>query len=452
VVERLVVVGGDAAGMSAATNARRLRSPDELEIVAFERSSYASFSACGEPYYVAGYLDSIEELLVRSPEWFAESGIELRLRHEVTAIDTAGRTVTVRDLDAGRDDVVEYNTLMYATGAAPRPLEIEGADLEGVHYMRTLADAELVRALIESGARRPAIVGGGLIGIEMAEAFLEAGLPVALISSGAGLLKRLLDPEMSELLAERARALGVEVVAGTRADRLLGRDGHVVAVGAGDHVVEADLVLLGVGVEPNVALAEAAGIPLGESGAVWVDERQRTKVAGVYAGGDCAESMHRITGAPVNYALGTTATKHGRVAGLNIGGGDATFPGVLGTTITKLRDVETARTGASQAEAAAASLDVVAATFGSTTVSGYMPEAERMTVRVIAERGSRRLVGAQIVGGKGAAKRIDSLAMAVWTGITIDELINVDLSYSPPFSGVWEAANVAARKLQPLLS
>lgn len=451
--ERLVIVGGDAAGMTAATNARRLRAAADLEIVAFERSAWASFSACGEPYFVGGQVQPFEALLVRSPEQFARQGIAVHLRHEVTAIDTRERTVTVRDLEAGRTITVGYDALMYATGAEAQHVPIAGRDLAGVHEMHVLDDALAVRALVTATPppRRAAIVGGGYVALELAEAFQRNGIATTIVTSGAGLLAGSLDAELSTLLVERVRALGVAVATGHRVQRLQGQGGRVIAVGEGEGAVPADLVILATGAEARVALARAAGLRLGATGAVWVDDHQRTSAPGVYAGGDCAEALHRVSGRPVNLYLGTVANKQGRVAGLNIGGADEAFPGVLGTAITRLGELEVSRTGLTEAQAREAGFDALGVTFEGNTAAGYWPASTTMTVKVVVDRVTRRLLGAQIIGGPTAAKRIDALAMALWNAMTVDAMVNVDLSYAPPFSGVWEPVLMAARIAQSAL-
>ncbi|MQA00492.1 MAG: flavoprotein oxidoreductase [Dehalococcoidia bacterium] len=461
--ERMVVVGGVAAGMSAASQARRMRDASALEIVAFERSSYVSYSACGEPYYVGGYVSRIDDLVARTPAEFAARDIAVHTRHEVLAIDTQRGEVTVRDLDAGREERVGYDTLVYATGATTFRPPIEGMDLAGVHEMRTLNDALAVRRLVEAGARRAVVVGGGYIGVEMAEAFHRSGIPTTIVTASSSLLEPQFDPDMGDLVLQAARNMGIEVHTGRQVETLHGEDGHVTGVGcaaeadadAGDgqrEFVGDVVVVLGLGSRPVVELAQDSGIPLGESGAVWVDDRQRTRVDGVWAAGDCAEATHRLTGQPVNYHLGTIANKQGRVAGINIGGGDIRFPGVLGTAITRLCDLEVARTGLTEAEARTAGLDYVTDTFSTTTTSGYWPDAERMRMKVLAERGSGRLLGAQIVGGPGAGKRIDTVAMALWNEMRVDDVSMVDLSYAPPFSGVWDPVLLGAWRLKGTLT
>jgi NADPH-dependent 2,4-dienoyl-CoA reductase/sulfur reductase-like enzyme len=450
--ERLVVIGGDAAGLSAATNARRSRTADDLEITVFERGEWISFSACGEPYYVSGEVLPFEKLLIRAPEDFRRANIEINRWHEVTAIDLEARTVTVRDREAARDLVEPFDYLMYATGATPRMPAIPGVDLPGVHTMHVLDDALTVRRLVEEARpERIAIVGGGYVGFEMADAFHTLSIPTTIVTRGVGLLGSSLGTELSPLLTEQVRERGIKVISGAEADAIENCEGHACAVRAGDARVPADLVLLAVGVTPNVELARRAGLRIGASGGVWVDDHLRTSAPGVYAGGDCAEMVHRISGRDVNFHLGTVANKHGRIAGLNIGGGDHRFPGVLGTAITKLADLEVSRTGLTVAEASAAGFDALGTTFDTTTTAGYWPASTQMTVGVVVDRASRRLLGAQIVGGSTAAKRIDALAMALWTEMTVDELVNVDLSYAPPFSAVWDPVLVAARKAQSAL-
>ncbi|NIA25359.1 MAG: FAD-dependent oxidoreductase, partial [Gammaproteobacteria bacterium] len=408
-MRRLIVIGGDAAGMSGASQARRL-DPD-LDIVVFERTHWMSYAACGIPYYIGGDVQELRQLQARTPEQFARMNIDVRLRHEVTTIDTSAKTVQVRDLEAGTDDEFTYDLLLYATGARPLFPPIEGQDLQGVHQVRTLDDARSLRSALDTRPLSAAVVGGGYIGLEVAEAFHNLHIPVTIFEMAPTILSRTMDPEMGELAASGVRELGIEVLTGAPVDAVIGENGRVVGVEAAGTTYPADIVVLGLGSAPNAALADAAGITLGPTGAVAVDDHQRTGADGVYAAGDCAEAIHRVTGKPVNLHLGTVANKQGRVAGTNLGGGDAAFPGVLGTAITKVADIEIARTGLTLAEATDAGLDAVAAGLRSATGAHYWPKSSPMRIRTVVERPSGRLLGAQLMGGPGAGKRIDTFAV-----------------------------------------
>ncbi len=443
--ERLVVIGGDAAGMSAASQARRRRPPERLEIVAYERSRYVSYAACGEPYHVAGYIDPLDRLVARTPEEFAAAGIQVHTRHEVVAIDLAARTVDVVDLDGGRTFTTGFDQLLVATGAKAIRPPIEGLDLPGVHELRTLDDARVLRAVADRGKGSAVIVGGGYIGLEVAEAFCVQGWDVSVLEAANSLLPRTFDPDVGDEVAKAMENMGIRVETGDPVVRLVGSE-RVVAVETEHDKYEADVVVLGLGTRPEVALAAPAGIPLGETGAIAVDDHQRTEIDGVWAAGDCAETRHVVTGRPVNLHLGTVANKTGRVAGINLSGGDVAFPGVLGTAITKVCDLEIARTGLRESDAHDAGFDAVSATVSGTTTAHYWPEASKVTVRAVAERGTGRLLGAQIVGGPGAGKRIDVFAAALWSQMTADDLSWLDLAYAPPFSGVWDIIHIAARK------
>lgn len=444
--ERLVVIGGDAAGMSAASQARRMRSPENLEIIVFERSGYVSYSACAEPYYVGGWVEDFEDLKVRTPEEFKAQEIDARIHHEVTAIDLTARRVQVRNLLDGREQTIGFDQLLVATGATAVRPPIEGIDLDGVHELRTLDDAARLRYLATSGITRVVVVGGGYIGLEIAEAFHHVGIETMIVTMMPTVLERTFDPDMAELVAGHLRDLGISVEVGYEVVCLSGAEGRVTGVGCEDRSFPADLVVLAMGSRPEVDLAREAGIPLGPTGAVAVDDHQRTGLHGVWSAGDCAEAVHRVTGRPVNLHLGTVANKTGRIAGINLGGGDASFPGVLGTAITKVFDLEISRTGLTEFEAADAGLTAVSATIDSTTAAHYWPAASKMTVKTIAERGTGRLLGAQIVGGRGAGKRIDVIATAIWSSLAAQDLAWTDLAYSPPFSGVWDPVHIAARK------
>ncbi len=445
--ERLVIIGGDAGGMSAAAQVRRLRAPDDLDIVVFERGEYTSFAACGLPYLVGGEVSDPDDLVARSPEQFRASGIDVRTSHLVESIDTSSRTVTVRDLGDDTVRVEDYDELLIATGAVPVRPPLPGIDASGVFDLRTIPDGVALDAAVgdvAAGSGRAVVVGAGYIGLEVAEAFARRGLHVVVVEMADQPMVTL-DADMAALVTDAVERMGVELRLGAAVESFAtGDDGRVRAVTTSTGDVPAEVVVVGLGARPNAALAEAAGVPVGASGGIVVDDHQRTRVEHVWAAGDCVESFHRVSRRAVHVALGTHANKQGRTAGTNLGGGEATFDGVLGTAITRVGDVEVARTGLNEREAADAGIEVVTTTSTAPSTAHYYPGGAEMTVKLVAERGSGRLLGAQIVGGCGAGKRIDVLATALWNEMTVDDLAGVDLAYAPPFSPVWDPVLQAA--------
>lgn len=442
-----MVIGGDAAGMTAAANARRRR--DDLEIVALERSSFVSYSACGIPYLVGGGVDDLDDLVVRTPQEFRDQfRIDVRIGHEATAIDLDARKVEIRNHLRDRTLSLGFDQLLIATGARPRRPDLPGIDEPWIVGVQTLADADHLLGVVSAGrCERVVVVGGGYIGLEMAEAFLDRGAHVALVEMGDHVMGTL-DADVAAGINDALRNRGIDLRLSTPVKGFEaasdGRGGAVLTE-AGD--LPADLVILGLGVDADARLAAEAGVTVGPTGAVAVDRRQVTDADGVWAAGDCAESFHRVSQRPVHIALGTVANKQGRVAGINLAGGYATFPGVLGTAITKVCDTEIARTGLTEQEAAGAGFESVAALVDTTVQAGYLREPGTMAIKLVAERGTGRLLGGQIVGSTGAAKRIDTVATALWSELRVQDLIDLDLSYAPPFSGVWDAVQAAARQL-----
>ena len=446
--ERLVVVGGDAAGMSAASQARKRRGPDDLEIVAFERGRATSYSACGIPYWIGDAVDSEADLISRTPEQHRGNGIDVRTCTEVVAIDLDARRVTAREVDGGREYTEPFDSLVYATGSVPMRPPVPGIDAPGVYGVQTLDDGVALRAELDrDDIHRVVVVGGGYIGLELAEACQVRGMDVTVVDMSPTPVGTF-DPDIGRYIADAVRAMGISLVLGDGAAAVeTGPDGRARAVVTqSGKQLPADVVVLGLGVRPNVALAREAGIPIGVSGGIAVDRRMRTQVDDVWAAGDCVESVHRLSKQRVVVALGTHANKQGRVAGINLGGGYATFPGVIGTAVTKVCDLEVARTGLSEKEAEDAGFSFVTAKVDSTTRAGYFPGAQPIRVKMTAEERTGRLLGAQIVGREGAAKRIDVLATAIWNEMHVDEILGLDLSYAPPFAPVWDPVLIAARK------
>jgi NADPH-dependent 2,4-dienoyl-CoA reductase/sulfur reductase-like enzyme len=441
---RLAIVGGDAAGMSAASAARR-RDPD-LEVVAFERGPYTSYSACGIPYYVGGLFGDSDRLISRSPDEHRARGIAVHTRTEVMAIDLDARRLTVRDRQAGEERDEGFDQLVLATGAFAVPPPIPGA--AATEPVRTVDAAERFQAALSRGGEHhhAVVVGGGYIGLEMAEALVQRDIPTTLVEAAPQVMSTL-DPDMAAHVQDAAEGVGVRVMVGTEVEEvLLDGGGAPRAVRAGGETIDADHVVMATGVRPAVELARAAGLELGPSGAVRVDDHQRCPGHdGVFAAGDCAESWHRLLRRPVNVQLGTHANKQGRIAGANATGADLAFPGVIGTAVSRICRYEVARTGLSEREAGDAGIDVVAATVKDRTRAGYFPGAGPIWVKLVCEPGSGRLLGGQIVGVEGAAKRIDVLATCVWAGLAVGEIELLDLGYAPPYSGVYDPLLVAAR-------
>ncbi|PBC85630.1 MULTISPECIES: FAD-dependent oxidoreductase [unclassified Streptomyces] len=452
--EHLVIVGGDAAGMAAASQARRLRKPAELAITAFERSHFTSYSACGIPYWVGGEVDGPDALIARTAEEHRARDIDLRMRCEVTELDLDRGRVRFRELeDGGRESWTGFDKLVLATGARPRRPDLPGIDAPGVHGVQTLDDGRaLLDALDASPGRRAVVVGAGYIGVEMAEALIRRGYQVTVLEQSAQPMSTL-DPDMGALVHEAMCAMGIETVRGATVTGVLTDEesapggGRVRAVTTEDAEYPADVVVLGLGVRPETTLAAAAGLPLGMSGGLLTDLAMRVRGHDhLWAGGDCVEVLDLVSGQLRHIALGTHANKHGQVIGTNAGGGYATFPGVVGTAVSKVCDLEIARTGLLEREAHAAGLRFVTVTVEATNRAGYYPGARPMHVKMLAERRTGRLLGVQIVGREGAGKRVDIAAVALTAGMTVEQMTALDLGYAPPFSPVWDPVLVAARK------
>ncbi|PJE98316.1 flavoprotein oxidoreductase [Streptomyces carminius] len=453
--QRMVVIGANAAGMSAASQARRLKGAGDLEIVALERGGHTSYSACGIPYWIGGDVTDAGDLIARTPEQHRERDIELRLHTEVTELDPDRGRVRVRGSDPASETWLGFDHLVLATGARPLRPPLPGIDAPGVHGVQTLDDG---RALLDDlektetarpadAPRRAVVIGAGYIGVEMAEALIRRGYRVTVLDRAEQPMTTL-DPDMGRLVHEAMCRMGIETVTGATVTAVAAdRDGRARAVVTEDAEHEADVVVLGLGVRPETGLARAAGLPLGDSGGLLTDLAMRVRGReNIWAGGDCAEVLDLVSGRTRHIALGTHANKHGQVIGTNIGGGYATFPGVVGTAVSKVCDLEIARTGLLESQAASAGLRFVTVTVESSSRAGYYPGAAPMHVKMLAEHRTGRLLGVQIVGREGAGKRVDIAAVALTAGMTVEQMTSLDLGYAPPFSPLWDPVLVAARK------
>ncbi|HEU4912564.1 MAG TPA: FAD-dependent oxidoreductase, partial [Actinomycetes bacterium] len=436
----------DAAGMSAASQAKRLAKED-LEVVALERGHHTSYSACGIPYWIGGDVESIDRLVARTPQRHRENGIDVRMRTEAVGLDLDRREVEAFDHESGTAYRLGFDQLVLATGARPRRPEVPGIDADGVFGVQTLDDGEQVLDALEHSPRRAVVIGGGYIGIEMAEAMVNRGLAVTVATRSAEPMATL-DPDMGRQVHDAMESMGIDVRTSVRVDGVeTGPDGRVRAVATDQGELPADLVVLGTGVSPETTLAAGAGLALGRWGGLETDLQMRVFDApGVWAAGDCVESIDLVSGNRVHVALGTHANKQGRVLGTNLGGGYATFPGVVGTAVSKVCDLEIARTGLRETDCAAVGFSYLTVRVDSTTRAGYFPGAQPVTVKLVVEERTGRLLGGQIVGREDSAKRIDVLAVALWNRMTVEEISGLDLGYAPPFSPVWDPVLIAARK------
>ena len=439
---RIVVIGGVAAGMSAASQARR-RDP-KCEVIVLHRGRDISYSACGMPYNIGDPTRALDDLVIVSAEVArGERGIDVRTRHEVVGIDIARRVVDVIDLDAASAYPMTWDRLVLANGAeAVRP-QLPGLDQEGVFVLRELEDARAIkRRLAEVKVASAVVVGAGYIGMEMADVLRGLGIVVSMLEKVDHVLPGFA-PAIVEVAQRELDRRGVRVQTGVSLQSVQ-RDGADLIVRTDRGEARAQLVIVSVGTRPDVALARKAGVELGTSGAIAVDSAMRTSAAGVYAAGDCAEAHHLVLDRPAWIPLGTTANKQGKVAGANAAGGDERFGGVVGSAGFKLFDLEVARTGLGAAEIARTGIDAVEAVSHHHTRARSYPGDKPITTVVYAERSGGRLLGAQMIGGDAVAKRIDVFATALHARMTLSQVEALDLSYAPPFSPVYDPILIAA--------
>jgi NADPH-dependent 2,4-dienoyl-CoA reductase/sulfur reductase-like enzyme len=440
----LLIIGGSDGGISAALRARELDPAVEVTVVVAD--AFPNFSICGLPYYLSGDVPDWRDLAHRTTADLEQTGMQLLLDHTAQAIDPASKQVTVTNRGNGRERTLAYDRLVVATGAVPVRPPIDGLQLDGVHLLHTMGDTFALHQVLTAGARSAVIVGGGYIGLEMAEAFTARSLIVTLVEQAPAVMPTV-DQELGVLLGQELGRHGVQVVNEVTVKAIHRENGGLVVAGQPDFTVTADLVLVVVGVRPDTDLAVAAGVETGVRGALRVDRRMRTNLADVLAAGDCVETWHRLLAEPAYLPLGTTAHKQGRVAGETAVGGDREFAGSLGTQVVKVFELAVARTGLRDQEAAAARLHPL--TVGSTQFDhkAYYPGAHRLHLRITGDRQSGRLLGTQLVGHHDAevAKRIDIPAGALFHNMTVDGLSDLDLSYTPPFGSPWDAIQLAAQ-------
>lgn len=443
---KLVIIGGDAAGMSAASKVRR-EQPD-FEVIVFEKSLYTSYSACGIPYFISGEVANLDELIVRSPEEFIEKyNIQVKTSHEVLEVDTDLNKVLVHNHNDKTQFWESYDKLLIATGGKAFCPEVKNHTFDGIFGIQTLNSGKKVATFIEKHQPKNAvIIGGGYIGLEMAEALILKKIKVTIVNRGKEIMSTL-DPDMGKKVNEAMQSLGVTIYNSESLEYFQEKNGIVSAVVTDKKTIKTDMVILGMGTAPNTSFLEKSKIKLSEKKAIRVNRKQQTNIKNVWAAGDCAETRNLVSKKPFYIALGTVANKTGLVAGTNIAGKELKFPGVVATAVCKICVYEIARTGLLERECKEYEIDFVSTIIKSKTRAGYFPGAKDIFVKLIAEKKTGKLLGGQIIGEEGAAKRIDVLATALTCKLTLQNIIDLDLSYAPPFSPVWDPVQTAARKL-----
>jgi len=452
---KVVVIGGVAAGPKVASKIIRLMPQTEVTVV--ERGKFLSYAGCGLPYYISGVVKEQAELMstavgvVRDPIFFQKvKNVRVLNETEATEVDRTGKFVRVRNLPSGQESRLDYDKLVLATGASPVVPPIPNVTLDNIFALHGVHDTEGIKATLAEGkARDVVIVGGGLIGVEATEALVERGCRVTMVEMLPQILN-MLDWEIAKLVEQHMQSHGVKVLTGTKVESFQG-EGKVTAVVTDQGVLPAEMVILAIGVRPSVNLARDAGLEIGPTGAIKVDPHMQTSDPDIFAAGDCVESVDLLTGQPCYVPLGSTANKQGRVAAVNICGGNDTFPGVLGSTICKVFDYCVGRTGLTEAGAAKLGYETVTALAPAPDKAHYMPTAAPLLLKLVADVKTRRLLGVQATGPGEGDKRIDVAAVAITAGMTVDQLANADLCYAPPYSSAMDniitAANVARNKL-----
>lgn len=441
---RLLIIGGSDAGISAGLRAKELDSGCEVIIVVADR--FPNYSICGLPFYLSGEVQDWRALAHRTIEEIAGAGITVLLDHTAQALDPTKQRVAVVDTD-GHIQHLSYDRLIIATGATSLHPPIVGLNLPGVYLLRFMADVFAVHEHLETRAHRSAvIIGGGYIGMEMADAFTRRGLSVTVVEHAATVLKTV-DPSFGTLVSNELQRHGVRVETDVRVERIDQQETQLHVTGSPHFQTDADLVLVGVGVEPNSELAQAAGIEVGQRGAIRVTRRMETNLSDIFAAGDCTETWHHLLGRSTYMPLGSTAHKQGRIAGENAVGGTHEFAGTLGTQVVKVFDLVIARTGLRDDEAVLAGFDPFTAEVTTWDHKVYYPEAHEVRIRVTGDRKSGRLLGAQMIGHIHAeiAKRIDIFATALFHTMRVEELNDLDLSYTPPLSSPWDPVQMSAQ-------
>ena len=438
---KIIIIGGVAAGMSAASKIRRV-DPDAI-ITVYEKGGFLSYGACGLPYYVGDYNDEYRKMIARSQETFTKMGIETFLRHEVLSVDVEKKEVLVKNLETGQEFTDSYDKLMIAVGASAVVPPFPGKELMGVHVLKSMEDGIFLKEYVKMPEiRNIVIVGGGYIGVECAEAFLNLGKNVRIVEAAPRILMPF-DEEIASLAHEELVKSRVLLNTGEKVEGFYGDGLYVKGVKTDKGTYEADLVIVAVGVRPCTDFLKNTGISMGKNGGLIVDREMRTSIPDVYAAGDCILVYHEVLEEDSFLALGTVANKCGRIAGTNMAGGHESFIGALGSAAIKVCGLELGRTGMGEGDAIRLGKDYKTLIIQANDHPAYYPDPTPITIKLIYEKGTKRLLGAQTCGQKGAVLRADVFAVAIHCKMTTAELGMTDLIYAPPFSGVWDAIQIA---------
>ena len=437
---RIVIIGAHAAGVDAASAARKTDRTAEITLITDEK--YAGYSRCGLPFVIGGHIPSFSNLIVFPPSYFQMMKLNLKTETKVTKIDTGKKAVITMD-KAGNTEEIPYDSLIIAAGASAFTPPIKGREKQGIIPLRTIEDGQKIDQLVREGAKTAVVMGAGLIGLETAVALQERGLKVTVVEMLPQVLPAMLDADIAKMVQEMLEQKGIRILTNKPVEEFLGTD-KVTGIVAGGEQISADLFVSAFGVRANTQLAVDAGIALGETRAIKTNARMETSVKDVYAVGDCAESTHIVTQRPALQQLGTVAVRQGKVAGINAAGGYALFTGVLGSAVTQLYDTQVGVTGLTEAAAQRVRIETVTGTISSKTKADYYPGALPIKVKLVVEKESQRIIGAQIIGGEEVTQRINAVSFAIQKQMTVRELAKADTAYAPPLCETWEPLVLAA--------
>ncbi|MCK4953119.1 FAD-dependent oxidoreductase [Candidatus Bathyarchaeota archaeon] len=444
---QIIIIGANAAGTEAAAAARKTDRTAEITLI--EQRKRTAYSRCGLPFVLGGHIPSFNDLVVYPKSYYRMMKLNLRLETTMINLDTKAKTVAIQDKEK-KQEILNYDSLIIATGASPFIPPIKGREKKGVYVLRTIEDGESIDQALKT-ARSAVVVGAGLIGIEAAVAFVERGITTSIVELLPYVLPVMLDEDMAKLVQKKLEEKGLKAILGRGVDEILGNE-KVTGVSVASEEIPADLVVIATGVRSEVELAKKAGIMTGETRAIKTNMRMETNAKDVYAVGDCAESVSLITHRPLLSQLGTTAVRHGKAAGINAAGGYAIFSGSLGSAVSKMFDFEVGATGLTEFMAKRVGIETVVGRINAKTKASYYPGGLPIRIKLVVERETRHIIGGQIIGGEAVTQRINALSFAIQKQMTVHELAKADTCYAPPVNETWEpmvlAAETALRRLR----